>query len=166
MRASIALLIALVAAPVAADDGFSLGLAEIDFSAPTETAPASARPTEMVDEQIVAERAEVLSYQAALRPVDAAERTRALWDSDLARVHYALAAEQAMLGREGLVNGGRMAGVGLATAGLGDGDPNGALGLVLGRHRWVEMNANQKLQATVEASILVALIAFMASAAD
>ncbi len=166
MRASIALLITLVAAPAVADDGFSLGLTEIDFSTPGETLLGTDGPTEMVDEQIVADRAEVLAYRAALRPIDDAERTRALWDSDLGRVRYALAAEQAMLGREGLVNGGRMAGVGLATAGLGDGDPNGALGLVLGRHGWVEMNANQKLQATVEASILVALVAFMASAAD
>jgi hypothetical protein len=66
MRASIALLIALVAAPAAAGDGFSLGLTEIDFSAPTEMTPASARPSEMVDEQIVAERAEVLSFQATI----------------------------------------------------------------------------------------------------
>ncbi len=84
----------------------------------------------------------------------------------MARVHYALAAQHAMLGREGLVNGGRMAGVGLGTAGIGDGDPNSALGMALGRGKWAEMNANERVQAGVEATFLGALLAFMISNAD
>ena len=120
----------------------------------------------MVADEIPPERAEVLAFTAALRPVSGKERIQALWNSDMARVHYALAAQHAMLGREGLVNGGRMAGVGLGTAGIGDGDPNGALGMALGRGRWAEMNANQKLQAGIEATILGALLAFMISNAD
>jgi hypothetical protein len=165
MRLIFALVLALAAAPAAADDDFTLGLAEMDLS-PSSTETASGQLTAMVDDNIPPERAEVLAFQATLRPTSAEERTLALWQSDLARVHSALAAEHAMLGREGLVNGGRMAGVGLATAGIGDGDPNSALGLALGRGTWVEMNANQKLQATVEASILTALLAFMVAAAD
>lgn len=164
MRILITSLVALIALPAAAGDGFSLHLAEMDFTA--AAAPSAGALPDLATDDVPAERAEVLAFTAALRPLDAAERTRALWDSDLGRVQLALAAEQSMLGREGLVNGGRMAGVGLATAGLGDGDPNGALGLMLGRHRWAEMNANQKVQATVEVSILAALIYFMASYAD
>ncbi len=165
MRLLFALLVALMALPVAAEDGFTLGLAEIDFSveAPVETPNTVGA---MVTGEIPAERAEVLAFQAALRPGNARERTQALWNSDMARVHYALAAQQAMLGREGLVNGGRMAGLGMATAGIGDGDPNGALGMALGRGRWAEMNANEKLQAGVEATILGAILAFMVSYAD
>jgi hypothetical protein len=165
MRLLFALLVALVAVPVVAEDGFTLGLAEIDFSVEKPAAAATTLGA-MVSGEIPAERAEVLAFQAALRPRNAKERTQALWNSDMARVHYALAAQQAMLGREGLVNGGRMAGLGMATAGIGDGDPNGALGMALGRARWAEMNANEKLQAGVEATILGAILAFMVSYAD
>ena len=141
-----------------------LGLEEMEFTPEpvTETAEDIAV---LADEEIPAERAEVLAFQAALRPTSA-DRTEALWNADFGRLYYALAAERAMLGREGLVNGGRMAGVGLGTAGIGDGDPNGALGMALGRHKWAEMNANQRFQAGVEASLLGALLAFMVSSAD
>ena len=165
MRKLIFLLVALMALPVAADDGFTLGLTEINFSA-EQTPETTEDIATLAANEVPPERAEVLAFQAALRPRNASERTAALWNSDFGRVHYALAAEQAMLGREGLVNGGRMAGVGLATAGIGDGDPNGALGMALGRGKWAEMNANQKLHAGVEASILGALLAFMVSSAD
>lgn len=165
MRTIVGLLVALMALPAAAEDGFVLGLAEMDFSAETalET-PGDIVP--LAADRIPPERDEVLAFQAALRPRTPAERTQALWSSDMGRLYYELAVQQSMLGREGLVNGGRMAGVGLATAGIGDGDPNGALGMVLGRGRWVEMNANQKFQAGVEASIIVALLAFMVSNAN
>jgi hypothetical protein len=165
MRPLVSILVALMALPVAADDGFSLGLSEIDFSQPT-AGSATEDLESMVAEDSPTERAEGLAFQAALEPLDTGEHVQALWDADLGRVHYALAAEHAMLGREGLVNGGRMAGVGLGTAAIGDGDPNGALGLALGRQKWAEMNANQKLQAGVEAGILAALVTFMVSAAD
>jgi len=164
VRTLVTLLLASMTLPAAAGDGFTLGLAEIDFTTADTAEPSG--PGVMVDASIVERRAETLAYQAALRPVDPTERTEALWGSEMGRLYYELAAQQAMLGREGLVNGGRMTGVGLATAGLGDGDPNGALGMALGRGKWVEMNANQKLQAGIEASILGALIAFMISYAD
>ena len=165
MRSLIVVLVALMALPVAAEDGFTLGLTEIDFAAenPVET-PDNVGA--MVTDEIPPERAEVLAFQAALRPRTGKERTQALWNSDMSRVHYALAAQHAMLGREGLVNGGRMAGVGLATAGIGDGDPNSALGMALGHGKWAEMNANERVQAGVEATFLGALLAFMISNAD
>jgi len=165
MRSLIVVLVALMALPVAAEDGFTLDLAEMDFTA-EDSAETPDNVASMVTDEIPPERAEVLAFSAALRPRTGKERTQALWNSDMARVHYALAAQHAMLGREGLVNGGRMAGVGLATAGIGDGDPNSALGMALDRGKWAEMNANEKLQAGVEATILGALLAFMVSYAD
>ncbi len=166
MRYFIPLIAVVIAFPLAADEGFSLGLAEIDFSAEPAVENPTADLQELTPPERSAERAEVLAFQAALQPRDPTERTMALWNSEMGRLHYALAAEQSMLGREGLVNGGRMAGLGMATAGIGDGDPNGALGMALGRGKWAEMNANQKLQAGVEATILGALLAFMVSNAD
>ena len=166
MRFLLAFLVALVALPVAAEDGFTLGLAEMDFSAPESAQAPKPSLTEMVSDEIPAERAEVLAFQASLHVQTPNEKTEALWNADLGRVYYALAAEQSMLGREGLVNGGRMAGLGMATAGIGDGNPNGALGLALGHQKWAEMNANQKLQAGAEAGILAALLAFMVSYAN
>jgi hypothetical protein len=165
MRNLILFLVALLAVPVAADEGFGLGLVDMDFSAKT-TDEATDDLTVLATEDIPFERAEVLAFQASLRHTTGAERTEALWNSDMGRLYYVMAAEQSMLGREGLVNGGRMAGVGLGTAGIGDGDPNGALGMALGRGKWAEMNANQRVQAGVEAGILGALIAFMISNAN
>ena len=166
MRCLISILVALMALPVAAGDGFTLGLAEMDFSAETEEAGPSRILGALEADEPDPEYNESLVYQAALIPRSANERTLALWNSDFGRLYYELAAQQSMLGREGLVNGGRMAGLGLATAGIGDSDPNGALGLALGRGKWAEMNANQKLQAGVEASFLAALLYFMVQYAD
>ena len=166
MRYLVPLLVAMMAFPAAAGEDFSLGLAEMDFG---DDPAAEAPPHELGDVALsgdTAERAEVLAFQAALKPRSPNERTMALWNSEMGRLHYALAAERSTLGREGLINGGRMAGLGMATAGIGDGDPNGALGMALSRGKWAEMNANQKLQAGVEATILGALLAFMVSYAD
>ena len=166
MRFLALIFVAMMAFPAAADDGFSLGLTELDFSTEPATENSPRNLSELSLQDSSAERSEVLAFTASLKPRSPSQRTEALWNSDLGRVYSALAAERAMLGREGLVNGGRMAGLGMATAGIGDGDPNGALGMALGRGRWAEMNANQKLQAGVEASILGALLAFMVSYAD
>jgi hypothetical protein len=165
MRTTLTLLVALMALPAAANGGFSLDLVEMDFSNEATLEP-SRDIVPLATDEIPPDRDEVLAFQAALKPRTPAERTEALWSSDMGRLYYELAVQQSMLGREGLVNGGRMAGVGLATAGIGDGDPNGALGMALGRGRWVEMNANQRFQAGIEAGILGALIAFMVSNAN
>lgn len=165
MRFMVLLLVALMAVPVAADDGFTLGLAEMDFSA-EGSEEVTSELTALASEDVPSQRPEVLAFQASLNHTTAAQRVDALWNSEMGRLHYELAAQQSMLGREGLVNGGRMAGVGLGTAGIGEGDPNGALGRAIGRGKWAEMNANQKFQAGVEAGIIGALIAFMVSNAD
>lgn len=159
MRWFVALLVALIALPAVAEDGFTLGLTEMDFAG--EADGAADDSILLTTDDVGAEPAEVLAFQAALHVQSPKDRTEALWNSDLGRVYYEQAAQQAMLGRQGLVNGGRMTGLGMATAGIGDGDPNGALGLAVGRHKWVEMNANQKLQAGAEAGIIAGLLYFM-----
>ncbi len=164
-RCLLTVLVALLALPAAADDGFSLGLVEMDFSETSTQPPAGGLAT-LVADDVAAERAEMLAFQAALHRQSPEERTEALWNSDLGRVYYQMAAEQSMLGREGLVNGGRMAGLGMATAGIGDNDPNGAIRLAFGRHKWAEMNANQKIQAGVEAGFIAALLYFMVANAN
>jgi len=165
MRTIVFLLMAAIAIPAAADDGFSLGLAEMDFSGATEPETVGLVADLEAGGDSAGDHDESLVYETALTPRDPAERTLALWDSDLGRVHWALASEQAMLGREGLVHGGHMVGLGLATTAIGDGNPGG-LAMALGRGKWAEMNANQKIQAGVEASLLAALIYFMAQYAD
>jgi len=52
-----------------------------------------------------------LSYDRAVR--------MALWNDPMTRLLYAMAAEESMIGRTGLVNGGRMLGAGLAMTALG-----------------------------------------------
>ncbi|MEE4271274.1 MAG: hypothetical protein V2I67_06355 [Thermoanaerobaculales bacterium] len=160
MRTILTLLVALMALPAAADEGFSLGLAEMDFSEPE---PAAVNLAMTAGETGVG-HAEALAFQAALKPKDANEYTLALWNSEMGRVHYLLASEQARLGREGLVNGERMLGVGLGTTAIGDNDPNGAF--ILGRHKWAEMNANEKFRAGVEVSVLAGILYALATLAD
>jgi hypothetical protein len=149
--------------PAAAGDGFTLGLSEMDFSGGT-TVDQPADLGAMVSGDEPEGQLEVLAFQAALRPKNPQERTLALWNSEMGRVHYALAAEHAMLGREGLVNGGRMLGVGLGTTAIGDNDPNGSF--ILGRHKWAEMNANQKFKAGIQVSILAGIVYGLATLAD
>ena len=165
MRTLVVVLLTLIALPVAAGEGFGLGLAEMDFSAADEADVAPLAAGIETDDVDSADRSESLVYRTAMMPRDPTERTLALWNSDLGRVRWALAEQEAMLGRQGLVHGGRMVGLGLATSAVGDGDPGG-LALALGRGNWAEMNANQKLQAGVEASFLAALIYFMFANAD
>jgi hypothetical protein len=70
-----------------------------------------------------------------------------------------------MLGRQGLVGGGRMLGLNMATTALGDGS-RGGLGKLVAGERWHELTVKQKIQAGVEASFLAALLYYMAQYAD
>lgn len=162
-RTILSFLLALAALPVAADNDFSLGLAEMDFSG-GEIAEAAADLDAMVSGDEPVGHNEALAFQAAFKPKNAKEYTLALWNSEMGRVTYHLAAEHAMLGREGLVNGGRMLGVGLGTTAIGDNDPNSSF--ILGRHKWAEMNANEKFRAGVEVSILAGIVYALAALAD
>jgi hypothetical protein len=70
-----------------------------------------------------------------------------------------MASEQAMLGREGLVNGEHMLGLGLATTALGDGSHGGGINLLTdGRASWAELNAGEKLQIGLEASVAAGIL--------
>jgi len=83
-----------------------------------------------------------------------------LWSDPLARARYSLAAEQAMLGREGLVHGGFTVGAGLGNAVLGDASAGGAQ-LLLNGTRWSELSGRERVQVgfqvAVSAGILWAL---------
>jgi hypothetical protein len=163
MRMLSAILVTVMSLPAAADDGFGLGLAEMDFTGGT-TVGESADLGAMVSGEEPEGHLEALAFQAALKPENATEYTLALWNSEMGRVTYHLAAEHAMLGREGLVNGGRMLGVGLTTSAIGDNNPNGSF--LLGRHKWAEMNANEKFKAGVQVSVLAGIIYALATLAD
>ena len=84
-----------------------------------------------------------------------------LWSDPLARVRYDMAAETAMLGREGLVHGGHMVGIGLGNAVIGDGSRSG-VGMLLDGRGWSELSGAERVQAgfdvALTAGILWALI--------
>jgi len=88
----------------------------------------------------------------------------ALWDSPMARLHYERAAAESMLGREGLVGGGRLLGLGAATTALGDGAPGG-LRLLLAGETWKSLSLGEKAEVGLEASFVAALFYFMADSA-
>ena len=87
--------------------------------------PAEARAS--FDFSVHSFRLYLASHPELVRPVrifdlryDRAVRM-ALWNDPLGRIYYNLAAEESMLGRTGLVNGGRSLGAGLALTALGGG---------------------------------------------
>lgn len=140
MRRAAYLLIALViAVPVTAEEGFTLGLEATAITDEAEIAPQKksvslqppARPSAHDDYALV--------YRTALKPASDKEFTLALWDAPLGRTLYAVAADQAMLGREGLVGGGRMVGLGMSSSALGDGT-GGSLGRLMSGARWYELS--------------------------
>lgn len=103
----------------------------------------------------------VFDAASVLRIRSEREYRALLWSDPLARVRYNMAAEQAMLGREGLVHGGHMVGIGLGNAVIGDGSRSG-VGLLLDGRAWGEMTGAERAQAgfdlALTAGILWALI--------
>ena len=83
MRFPIILLATLMAVPVAADDGFALGLTEMDFSA-EGSEEVTSELTALASEDVPSQRPEVLAFQASLNHTTAAQRVDALWNSDMA----------------------------------------------------------------------------------
>jgi hypothetical protein len=160
------LLLTAAAALGAAEQRFSLGLEGLPL---TEETPASESAAEDLRHHLTVEVSEdgfddALVYSAALEPRSEQEFRLALWNSPMGRLHYERAAADAMLGREGLVSGGRMQGLGLATSTLGDGGPGG-IELVM-KTKWSELTFSDKVQAGIEASFLSALVYYMAANAD
>lgn len=154
----------LLGVPAGADDGFRLHL---------ETLPIASYPRPDASSQsghgqlsIDAERSiggpdsyQLVSHSAATPRTDREYRL-ALWNSPMGRLYYDRAAAEAMLGREGLVGGGRMLGLGMATVALGDGDPGG-LQLLLDGEPWRSLSLAEKAEAGVQASFVAALLYFM-----
>ncbi len=89
------------------------------------------------------------------------EWREALWNAPMGRLYYELAAQQAMLGRGGLVNGGHMLGVGLGTTAIGDGSHNG-MQLLMDGYQWSELSRGERFKISVQgafaAGILYALL--------
>ena len=163
MRAAIlALVIALAALPAAADDTdpeggrFSLG------TSLEEAAEAAVPSGFSLDLEASFDRPSGGFDTSSLLTVRSDREYRAIfWDDPLGRVRYAMAAEEAMLGRGGLVHGGRMSGVGMSGAVLGDGSRSG-IGLLLDGRAWGEMTGAERARAgfdlALTAGILWALV--------
>jgi hypothetical protein len=118
--------------------GFSLHLESISLTEPQSFAPLG--PISLASER---------------------EFRAALWDSPLGRVHYHLASEQAMLGREGLVHGGHMLGLGMATTAIGDA-PTSGIGLMVHGTPWSQLSTSQRVRSgfdiAISAGILYAIV--------
>jgi hypothetical protein len=165
----LALILTAAAAVGVAQDRFTLGLQNLPLAADAPGTTASGGRFDPFRDRLTLELAEqpvgeALVYRSALTSRSEQEFRRALWHSPMGRLHYERAAQESMLGREGLVGGGRMHGIGLATSAIGDGDPGG-LQLMM-QTKWSELTFSDKLQAGMEASFLAALLYYMAEYAD
>jgi hypothetical protein len=163
------LILAAIAACGTAQDRFTLGLEEL----PIATESAASEPLEPVAagrsfdlrESAARKLDNDLVYTAALTPRTESEFRLTLWNSQMGRLHYHRAAQRSLLGREGLVNGGRMEGLGMATGALGDGDPGG-LQLLMKQKSWKGLTTGDKVRAGVEASFLAAILYYMSENFD
>jgi hypothetical protein len=170
MRSLMVLLVSLmIAVAGAAGERFTLGLEDLplDGDIGGSTAPGAGQDSlrdHLIVEMVRDRFDDALVYSSALDPRSEQEFRLALWSSPMGRLYYSQAAEESMLGRQGLVGGGRMQGIGLATGAIGDGDPGG-LELIM-KTKWSELSFSDKFQAGIEASIAAALIYYMATASD
>ena len=170
MRISAVILVAtLIGLPCAADDGFQLNLEDLPIAGGQGSAASAPLGVDRLDP--VAERSgkdhgpQELVYRSAATPRTNREFRLALWNSPMGRLHYERAAAEAMLGREGLVGGGRLAGLGLAPAALGDGSASG-LQMLFTAEGWNSLSPTDMAQAGVQASIAAALLYFMTDGAN
>ncbi len=161
--------IALLAVPAAAGDGFELHLDALPIARAAEpdagVQPADGRLSLDAERSIGGAASLELIYRTATVPRTDREYRLALWNSPMARLHYDRATAESMLGREGLVGGGRLAGLGMATTALGDGDPTG-LELLIRSEAWTSLPLGTKVEAGLQASFVAALLYFMADSAN
>lgn len=154
-----------VAVPGAAQDQFALDLEALPIG--EASGNAGALPPEKnglsldLTESSRFRLDDDMVYIAALKPRTENEFRMTLWSSPMGRLYYDRAAQESMLGREGLVNGARMQGLGLATGAIGDGDPGG-LQLLMKQKSWKGLTTGDKVRAGVEASFLAAILYYMA----
>ena len=102
----------------------------------------------------------VLDPAEVLR-IDSDREYRAMmWQDPMVRARYNMMAETSMLGRGGLVHGGRMVGVGLAPTVIGDFRHSGTQ-FRLDGNSWSELSRREKIetgfQVTVGTGILLAI---------
>jgi len=149
-----------------AQDRFTLGLEKLPIARESAAdKPVGNGPSFDLRESAATRPDNDLVYIAALKPRTESEFRLTLWNSPMGRLHYDRAAQESMLGRQGLVNGGRMQGLGLATGAIGDGNPGG-LQLLMKQKSWKGLTAGGKVKAGVEASFLAAILYFMAENID
>jgi hypothetical protein len=155
-----------LAATAASGDGFSLGLADLPIATPATGDSDEALPsTGELSVELADGSRDALVYRAAVTPASPNEFRLALWNSPMGRLYLSRAEAEAMLGREGLVHGGRMTGLGLGSAVLGD-QSSSALGHLAGGGSWSELTLGEKFAAGAEASFLAAILYALAEYAD
>ena len=83
-----------------------------------------------------------------------------LWNAPMGRLYYGFAAQQARLGREGLVNGGMPLGLGMTTLAIGDARHRGVQ-LLLDGTPWGALPPGQRLRAGfgIGSAIAMAIVA-------
>ena len=146
VRVTVVLLVLAAALPAVAGDGFVLGL---ELVLPPVQLPLDLR------------QGEPPSLVAADR-----ELRIALWESPLGRVSYALGAEQAMLGREGLVHGGHMLGAGMTLQALGGAPATEGLMLPSKERPWREFSTREKIETVAYGGVLAAIVWQLIEQAD
>ena len=99
----------------------------------------------------------VFDAASVLRVRSEREYRAIFWSDPMARMRYAMAAEQAMLGREGLVHGGHMVGIGLGNAVIGDGSRSG-MGMLLDGRAWSEMTGAERARAGFDVALTAGIL--------
>jgi hypothetical protein len=167
--AALVVFVTLIGLSAGADDGFELNLETLPVAGAdgddTATSQSVDRLSLDMERSIEETDPYNLVYRSAAVPRTDREYRLALWNSPMGRLNYDRAAAESMLGREGLVGGGRLAGLGMATTALGDGDPAG-LELLIRSEAWTSLPLGTKVEAGLQASFVAALLYFMADSAN
>jgi hypothetical protein len=150
MRVGVVILLVLVVMPAAAEDRFVLDLR------------ALVPPVGVLD----LEDAE--SVPEALRVMERYDQEfrLALWEAPLGRVTYDIASLQATLGREGIVGGEHMLGMGTTMSVFGAPPAEGGMIFPSREHPWREFSTAEKVRTVAYGSLLAALLYQMAQWAD
>ena len=159
-----AALIIVAALPATAQDRFSLGLDTLPLDEPAVLGAEGGDPADL-ELDLAEERREALVYRTALTPRSPREFTLSLWNAPMGRLYYSRAEAEAMLGREGLVHGGRMVGLGMAPTAIGDGS-HSSLSFLASGGSWSELTLGEKFAAGAEASFVAAILYALASGLD
>jgi len=160
------LLVLAVAVPATADDGFSLGLVALPLDALAAAGEDAVLPaTSDMKVELADNSRDALVFRASFTPSSESEYRLALWNSPMGRLYYSRAEAEAMLGREGLVHGGRGLGIGMTTAAIGDASSS-SFGFLADGGSWSQLTASEKFAAAAEASFVAAILYGLVELAD